>query len=162
MWMDATSLYVSSTVNLCYMYLCLFYTFFIILGRHLRHQNNTSFSLSISVSKTYTFHPHCLLNSARSGSTHRNKGKYWDVWTTDIEVPVKHEYETICFHHTVSLWNNFLCMTHESDPTPREAHVKIPTTSLSFEAGSEVRPYCFQHKTCDLLKRGMTQCIWQV
>ena len=151
----------SQVLLICAICICVCFTrFFIILGRHLRHQNNTSFSLSISIPKIYTFHPHCLLNSVRSGSTHRNKGKYWDVWTTDIEV--KQEYEMICFHHTVSLWNNFLCMTHESDPTPREAHVKIPTTSLSFEAGSEVRPYCFQHKTCDLLKRGMTQCIWQV
>lgn len=48
-------------------------------------------------------------------------------------------------------------MTQRSGPNPRELHGKIPTTSVSFGAGSEVDPYCFQYThTQSLLKYGMT------
>lgn len=46
-------------------------------------------------------------------------------------------------------------MTLRSGPHPRELHGKIPTTSLSFAAGSAAHPYCFTHKH-SLHKHGMT------
>lgn len=68
---------------------------------------------------------------------------------------MKHECKVICVYIIHSPFEINLCMTQRSDPTPREGHGKILTTSMSFEEGSDVRPHCFQH-THNLLKYRMT------
>lgn len=166
-----SSICMSSNVNLCLLHLFLyFYSLFNIWGRHLWGQlTQVVVFWWDSVPKRHTFHWWYFIHtySLQSINTHRNKGKHWDVLTIDIQV---HCTLRFLWHMSVKWFvftsyilplKEFLHMTRRSGPNPRELYGKIPTTSLSFEAGSEVHPYCFPY-TYTICSSIEWQHTWQV
>lgn len=87
----------------------------------------------------------------RINNTHRNKRKHQDARTIATQVHCTLRFgwhmnaKWFVFTSYILPLKYFFYMTQKSGSNPRELHGKIPTTSLSFEAGSEVHPYCFQH-----------------